>query len=70
MALPAPLRGELRPGRVQDLESTVWGLLRGRGLSKLVISRDTIRVSPFRALITLLITYLVSPLPLQVRFGA
>ena len=40
---------------------------KGRGLSKLVISRDTIRVTPFRALITLLITYLLSPLPLQVE---
>ena len=34
---------------------------RGRGLSKLVISRVIIRVTPFRALITLLITYLLSP---------
>ena len=40
---------------------------RGRGLSKLVISRVIIRVTPFRALITLLITYLLSPLPLQVE---
>ena len=38
---------------------------RGRGLSKLVISRVKIRVTPLRALITLLITYLLSPLPLQ-----
>ena len=30
------------------------------------ISRVIIRVTPFRALITLLITYLLSPLPLQV----
>ena len=30
------------------------------------ISRVTIRVTPFRALKTLLITYLLSPLPLQV----
>ena len=37
------------------------------GLSKLVISRDIIRVTPFRALVTvLIITYLLSPLPLQV----
>ena len=36
--------------------------LKGQGLSKLVISRVTIS----RALITLLITYLLSPLPLQV----
>ena len=42
--------------------------LKGRGLSKLVISRGIIRVSPIRALITLLITYLLSPLPLQVGF--
>ena len=33
----------------------------------MVISRVIIRVSPFRALITLLITYLLSPLPLQVQ---
>ena len=30
------------------------------------ISRVIIRVTPFRALITLLLTYLLSPLPLQV----
>ena len=35
----------------------------------MVISRVIIRVSPFRALITLLITYLLSPLPLQVLYG-
>ena len=35
----------------------------------MVISRDKIRVTPFRALITLLITYLLSPLLLQVAFG-
>ena len=40
--------------------------LKGQGLSKLVISRVIIRVTLFRALITLLITYLLSPLPLQV----
>ena len=38
----------------------------------MVISRVIIRVSPFRALITLLITllitYLLSPVPLQVGF--
>ena len=39
---------------------------RGRGRSNLVISRVIIRVTPFRALMTLLITYLLSPLPLQV----
>ena len=38
----------------------------GRGLSKLVISRVIIRITPFRALITLLVTCLLSPLPLQV----
>ena len=32
----------------------------------MVISRGIIRVAPVRALITLLITYLLSPLPLQV----
>ena len=32
----------------------------------MVISRVVIRVTPFRAIITLLITYLLSPLPLQV----
>ena len=32
----------------------------------MVISGVIIRVTPFRALITLLITYLLSPLPLQV----
>ena len=32
----------------------------------MVISRVIFRVTPFRALITLLITYLLSPLPLQV----
>ena len=40
---------------------------RGRGRSKQVISRAIIGVTPFRVLITLLITYLLSPLPLQVR---
>ena len=33
-----------------------------------IISRVIIRVTPFTALITLLITYLLSPLPLQVGF--
>ena len=32
----------------------------------MVISRLKIRVTPFRALISLLITYLLSPLPLEV----
>ena len=39
----------------------------GRGLSKLAISRVIIRVTPFRALTTLLITNLLSALPLQVE---
>ena len=37
-----------------------------RALSKSFISRDIIGVTPFRVLITLLIAYLLSPLPLQV----
>ena len=40
---------------------------RGRGLSKSFISRVIIGVTPFRVFITLLITYLLSPLPLQVN---
>ena len=36
-----------------------------RGLSKWVISRVISRVTPFRVLITLLITHLLSPLGLQ-----
>ena len=39
---------------------------RARGLSKYVISRVTIGVTPFRVLITLLTSYLLSSLPLQV----
>ena len=35
----------------------------------LVISRVIIRITPLRALITLLITYLLSPLPLPVMAG-
>ena len=50
------------PGELQGLVA----YLKGQGLSKLVISRVTIRVTPFRALITLPRTYLLSPLPLQV----
>ena len=38
---------------------------RGRGLSKSFISKVIIGVTPFRVLVTLLITYLLSPLPLQ-----
>ena len=33
-----------------------------------LVSRVIIRVTPFRALITLLITYLLSPLPFQVGY--
>ena len=39
---------------------------RGRGLSKSFISRLIIGVTPFRVLIPAPITYLLSPLPLQV----
>ena len=41
--------------------------MEGRGLSKSFISRVIIGVTPFRVLITLLLTYLLSPLPLQVH---
>ena len=44
--------------------SLVWSLgftRRGRGLSKSFISRVIIVVTPFRVLITLLTTYLLSP---------
>ena len=44
-----------------------YGTWRARGLRKSFISRVIIGVTPFRVLITLLITYLLSPLPLQVR---
>ena len=37
------------------------------GLTKSVISKVIIRVTPFRVLITLLITHLLSPLGLQVN---
>ena len=36
---------------------------RGRGLSKSFISRVMMGVAPFRVVITLLITYLLSPPP-------
>ena len=36
----------------------------------MMISRVIIGVTPFRVLITLLITYLLRPLPLQVGFRA
>ena len=39
---------------------------RGRGLSKSFISRVIIGATPFRVLRTLLISYFLSPLPLQV----
>ena len=39
---------------------------RPRGLSKSVVSRVIVRVAPFRVLITLLTTHLLSPLDLQV----
>ena len=39
-----------------------------KGQGKLVISRVITRVTPLRAPITLPITYLLSPLPLQVGF--
>ena len=42
---------------------------RPRELSKSVISRVIIRVTPFRVLITLLITHSLSPMGLQVRAG-
>ena len=44
------------PGELQGLVA----YLKGQGLSKLVISRVIIRVTPFRALITLPRTYLLS----------
>ena len=41
--------------------------LEATGLSKSVISRVIIRVTPFRVLITLLISHLLCPLGLQVH---
>ena len=51
--------------------SAVWGLLtwRPRGLSKSVISRVVFGLTPFRVVIALLMTYLLSSLGLQVGFG-
>ena len=46
--------------------SPTW---RARGLSKSFIGRAIIGVSPVRVLITLLISYLLSPLPLQVALS-
>ena len=43
---------------------------RPRRLSKSVVSRVIIRVTPFRVLITLLITHLLSPVGLQVGYSA
>ena len=40
--------------------------MEGQGLSKSFISRVIIGVAPFRVLLSLRITYLLSPLPLQV----
>ena len=54
--------GEEPPVMLTRVRST-W---RPRGLSKSVISRVLIRVTPFRVLITLLIAHLLSPLSLQV----
>ena len=42
---------------------------RPRGLSKSVVSRVISRVTPFRVLVTLLITHLLRPLGLQVHYG-
>ena len=55
---------------VDSTPKTCRTYLKGQGTycSKLVIRRVIIRVTPFSALITLLITYLLSPLPLQVTF--
>ena len=52
-----------QPFRTLILNPT-WRL---RGLAKSVISRVIIRETPFRVLITLLITHLLSPLNLQVE---
>ena len=58
--LPSLARGSGRPClKLMDPYLIVQG-------TKLVISRVIIRVTPFRALITPLITYLLSPLPLGV----
>ena len=43
---------------------------RGRGLSKSFLSRVIVGVTPFRVLITLPMTYLLSPLPLPGRVWA
>ena len=61
-------RGSPRESPWVSLGSQNSYLKGGGEFSKLAISRVIIRVTPFRALITLLITYLLSPLPLQVHF--
>ena len=72
---PVPVRSSIRdpstdpPNSVFQLSGPhcTW---RPRGLSKSAISRlILIRVTPFRVLITLLITRLLSPLGLEVGFG-
>ena len=54
----------MQVGRKQNLTDATW---RPGGLTKSVISRVITRVSPFRVLVTLLITHLLSPLGLQAR---
>ena len=56
------VKGTLRGSSKGFFECSLGGA--GDLVSK-VISRVIIGVAPFRALITLLITYLLSPLPLQ-----
>ena len=56
------LRRPLKPAKLQP-PPTTW---RPRGLSKSVISRVILGLTPFRVLIALLITYLLSSLGLQV----
>ena len=55
------------PTGIRKVSGFTW---RGRGLSKSLISRVITGVTPFRVLITLLITYILSPLPLQEGFRA
>ena len=68
---PLPLQVDPEPQTLkpQTLNPKSWTLdptWRGRGLSKSFITRVIIGVTPFRVLTALLITYLLSPLPLQV----
>ena len=59
---------DLGSGRTSRTFKRIWKLLGGAGdLVSKVRSRVIIGVTPFRVLITLLITYLLSPLPLQVE---